>query len=213
MHQTTTHKPKILIGLPTMGNIHVMLAVRIMAWLSQAQQKGNINMSVYPTMNISPVDQARNNIVEEFLVGDCSHLLFVDADTIPPQNAIEKMLAADKDIISAITPIVEYDDKRKDSDSNGYYKKWNCVNEGDVFVHPNTGILPIKGAGSSCILIKRAVFEKMEKPWYRFLYKSDEGRDIVVGEDIHFMLKAIAAGFKPFCDTSIICTHFKQIGW
>jgi len=206
-------KPKVLIGLPTMGSIHTLLAIRIMAWLMEAQQKGNINVSIYPTMGVSPVDNARNEIVDELLRGDCTHLLFVDSDTIPPQNALEKMLLADKPIVTALTPIIEYDDKRKNSDSNGYYKKWNVVNWQDKFIEPYLGLIKIKGCGSSCILIKREVFEKMPKPWYRFLYQDDTGKVIFMGEDTHFIAKALGMGIEAWADTSIICGHNKAIIW
>jgi hypothetical protein len=119
----------------------------------------------------------------------------------------------DKDIASAITPIIEHDPKRK-TDSNGFYKVWNAVSEESrQHVHPHTGILPIIGAGGSCILIKREVFEKMPKPWYRFLYEDDNGKPCQVGEDIAFVGKAKGLGFSCCVDTSIICGHFKPIVW
>ena len=196
-----------------MGQVHIFLAVRVMAWLSEAYQSGAYDLSIYPAIGVQPVDNARNEIVQEFLKSDCTHLLFVDSDTVPPQETITKLLAADKDIISGLTPIIEYDDTWKHSDSNGFYKKWNVVNEKDQHASPHQGVIPIKGAGSSCILIKRAVFEKLKAPWYRFVYNDDSGKPVVVGEDIYFVIKAIGAGFKPFADTDVICSHHKSILW
>lgn len=212
-------KPKVLIGLPTMGSVHTMLMLRILTWCIEAHQKGNIGIAIYPTMGVSPVDNARNEIVEEFLKSDCSHLLFVDSDTIPPQNALERLLAINQDVVSAITPIVENDENRK-NDSNGFYKKWNCVGLDNKHVEPNKGVVPIQGCGSSCVLIKRKVFEKLEFPWYRFLYEDDngkmqykDGRKVIVGEDIYFTVKAVKAGFTAYADTNLICGHQKGIIW
>lgn len=204
--------PKILIGLPTMGSIHTLLAMNIMSWLTQSMQNRDKGVSIYPTMGVCPVDNARNEIVEEFLKSDCTHLFFVDSDTIPPIDALDKLLAHDKDIVSGITPIIEHDEKRQ-NDSSGFYKKWNCVGMDEKFVQPNTGLIPIKGAGGSCILIKRHVFEKLQKPWYRFIYQDDTGKDVNVGEDIYFIIKTIAAGFTPYADTSVIARHHKSIIW
>ena len=203
-----SNKPKILLGLPTMSSIHTWLMVDIASWMSDAFNKGKYNLSMYPTMSVQPVDNARNEIVTEFLKSDCTHLLFIDADTIPPQNVIDKMLEHDVPIITAITPIVEYDEK-----SQMFYKKWNCVDLNDKHVKPNTGVVEVKGAGASCIMIKREVFEKIERPYYRFLYQDDSGKDVCVSEDIYFIAKAVGAGYKCLADTSLICKHYKSTIW
>lgn len=194
-----------------MGNIHILLAVTMLSWFREAQE-GGYNLSVYPTMNVVPVDNARNEIVREFLKSDCTHLFFVDSDTIPPVNAIKKLLAADKPIVSALTPIVEHDEARK-NDSNGFYRKLNAVGEHGKHLNEYVGLVPIIGAGGSCILIRREVFEKMQYPWYRFQYQDDNGKETIVGEDIYFTAMAKSAGFQPWAETSVICKHNKPILW
>jgi GT2 family glycosyltransferase len=201
-------RPKVLIGLPTMGNIHTLLAVTLMSWVVDSITGGQYDISLYPTLSVQPVDNARNEIVEEFLKGNATHLLFIDSDTIPTPDALQKLLAHDLDIVSAITPIIEFDDNSK-----MHYKKWNAVGVDDKHVSPNKGLLEVKGVGSSCIMIKKEVFEKIEKPYYRFLYEDDNGKQILVGEDIHFTIKARAKGIKTYADTSIICKHQKSIMW
>lgn len=201
-------KPKIMLGLPTMSSMHTLLSVIIMGWVAEAAKTGEYNLSIYPTCSISPVDRARNEIVEAFLKSDCTHLFFIDADTIPPQDALKRLLAGNRDIVTAITPIVDYDEVAKE-----FYRKWNCVDQNDNHVKPNTGIIQCKGAGSSCIMIRRNVFEKMKKPWYEFIYKDDTGKDVNVGEDIAFVIKALSLGSNTYADTSIICRHYKSTLW
>ena len=207
-------KPKILVGLPTMGNIHVMLGITVMSWLSQAYKDGDYDLSVYPTVAVQPVDNARNQIVREFLESDCSHLLFVDSDTMPPQSALRQLLAVNQPIVSGLTPIIELDEVKKE-----YYRKWNCVGMDGKYLSPNTGVIPIKGAGSSCILIRREVFEKLTDPWYRFVYQDDNGKTefngepLIISEDVHFIMQAVAAGIPVFCDTSVVCAHHKSTIW
>jgi len=204
--------PKVLIGLPTMSSIHIWLAITIMSWVAE----NKVSVRVYPTLNVQPVDNARNAIVEEFLHGeakDCTHLFFIDSDTIPPQDAIYKLLAHNKDIVSGITAIVDHDEKLKDNESGGYYKKWNCVGMDEKHVKPHTGLLPVKGAGGSCLLIKREVFEKIEEPYFRFVYQDDNGKKVLVSEDIYFIAKALGKGIQTYADTSVVCQHQKSILW
>lgn len=205
-------KPKVFIGLPTMGNMNSLLVVALMQYFTNSVNRNDMDMMFYPTLGIKPVEKARNHIVQEFLKTDATHLFFIDADTIPPLDALDKLLKADKDIISGLTPIIEHDPTRA-NDSNGFYKKWNCVGEDDQLLKPNMGIVPIKGAGGSCILIKREVFEKQPEPWYKFLDKDDNGKPVEISEDIYFIIMSISRGFKPYADTSIICGHEKPIIW
>lgn len=195
-------KPKVLVAIPTMGSVHTMLLVTLSAWIVEAQS-GLYDLSLYPTINMQPVERARNHIVDEFLKTDCTHLLFVDSDTIPPLDALKRLLAHDKPIMSAITPIIEIDGRKNP------WRKWNCIDENDLHVNPNTGVKKVKGAGASCILIKREVFENMEQPYYEFRYQDDNGKEKTISEDIYFVIKNLAKGVETFADTSIICQHYK----
>lgn len=207
------NKPHVLIAVPTMGNINTLLVVMITKWIAEAYNSKDYNVSFYPSTCVSPVDRAREEIVEEFLKTDCTHIFWIDSDTVPKKDALRKLLERDEPIVSGITPIIVYDENRRDSDSNGFYKRWNCVGMDDVHVKPNTGVRYIRGAGGSCILVKREVYEKLEKPYYKFVYEDDNGKPTTISEDIYFIMKAITSGFKPLCDTSVIAGHYKSIFW
>lgn len=201
----TKRIPKIFIGIPTMGTVHPILMTVILGWMADAFQSGDYDIMIYPSINVQPVDNARNAIVKTFLETDATHLFFIDSDTIPPLSALRRLLAHDKPVMSGLTPIVELDEKTGD-----YWRKWNCVDSTDQFMQPNTGVRICKGSGGSCIMIKREVFEKMTAPWYRFEYKSDQGKDIMVGEDIYFIVNALSKGIHTYADTSILCQHEKK---
>jgi hypothetical protein len=210
---------KVLIGLPTMGNIHTFLFLVIVQWLVKALNENTMGISVYPTMSVQPVDNARNEIVETFLKSDCTHLFFIDSDTIPPEDAIEKLLALDADIASGITPIIELDQNRI-NDSSGFYKRSNVLGMDNELLQPNTGIHDMKAAGGSCLLIKRKVLEELSTPAFRFIYKdchpegvSFAGKKDMMSEDYYFCAKALGKGFTLKCDTSIMCRHQKSVLW
>lgn len=212
-------KPKILIGLPTMGSLHTFLAVIILKWAMKYSDNGKYNISIYPTMGVQPVDNARNEIVEEFLKSDCTHLFFIDSDTIPPEDALDKLMALDCDIASGITPIIELDQNRV-NDSSGFYKRSNILGMDNELIQPDTGIQDMKAGGGSCLLIKRNVLETLKKPIFRFVYKDCHpegvqfnGKKDMMSEDYYFCAKALGAGFKMKCDSSIICRHQKSSLW
>lgn len=212
-------KTKVLIGLPTMSSVHTFLMVYILKLVMKAQDEQKFGVSIYPTMSVQPVDNARNEIVEEFLKSDCTHLFFIDSDTIPPEDALEKLLALDTDIATGITPIIELDENRI-NDSSGFYKRSNILGIDDKLVEPDTGIQDAKAVGGSCVLIKRAVLEKLKKPIFRFVYKDCHPEGVYFGgtkdmmsEDYYFCAKALGEGFKIKCDASVIARHQKSVLW
>jgi hypothetical protein len=206
-------KPKIMVAIPTMGSINTLLVVVLTRWIAEAANTGKYNLSFYPTANVSPVDRAREEIVDVFLESDCTHLFWIDSDTVPKVEALTTLLAHDADIVSGLTPIIVYDETKKDSDSNGFKKKWNCVDLNEKHLTPHTGVHEIMGAGGSCLMVKRKVYETLERPCYKFRYKDDNGKDANISEDIYFTLMARSKGFKPICDTSVVAAHYKGIFW
>jgi GT2 family glycosyltransferase len=211
MENTT---PKILIAVPTMGHIHTTLTARLLHY--QARMKDQV--SFYFSDNVAPVDRARNQIIEKFLHipgTTFTHLFFIDSDTIPPPDALERLLAHDKDIVSGLTPIAKYDD-----DSKTYFTIDNCFLEAprDEFgkatetlvPERNTGLHQIVRCGGSCVLIKRKVFERLEPPYYDFDYNAKR-TEHTRSEDIRFCDNAIAAGFEIYADSDVVCGHHKAV--
>ena len=197
--------PKVLIGLPTMNSVNPLLMMTLLSWVAEGYQTGEYNLSIYPTINVQPVDNARNEIVENFLKSDCTHLFFIDSDTIPQLDALTRLLKHDQMIMSGMTPIVELDEE-----TQNYWRKWNCVGMDEKHLKPNTGVQQVKGAGGSCIMIKREVFEKMPPPYFRFIYQDDNGKECFVSEDIYFVVKALGLGIKTYADTTILANHQKS---
>jgi GT2 family glycosyltransferase len=127
----------------------------------------------------------------------------VDSDTIPPEDALDKLLELDVPIATGITPII----KGNKPYANVY------IHAGDV-EHPYPiaktpmGIFEVVGCGASCLLIRRDVLEKMEKPWFKSL-EFDNGA--VCSEDLFFCEKAIQAGFTITAHSGVRCGHAKTI--
>lgn len=134
----------------------------------------------------------RNKIVDDLLKGDFTHLFFLDADTIPPTGTIARLLKHDKDIVSALE-IYQLEGKLI----------WNyqLLTEDEDLSSP---LIKVEGASSSCILMKRQVFEKMEWPWYEMQYTRDSK---FTGDDFYFCHKAAKLGFETWVDRSIECIH------
>jgi glycosyltransferase involved in cell wall biosynthesis len=147
------------------------------------------------------IDQIRNLIAE--WAKNYDYLFSVDSDIILPKDALRKMIAADKDIVSGM-----YIQRIPNSHILEIYmvnKNGGIVNIPDEFIAPYNGLVEIAGCGFGCCLVKGEVFRAMEYP--HFYYKSAIDHNDTVSEDIYFCKKARDLEFKIWVDTTIKCDH------
>jgi len=148
------------------------------------------------------VDRARNRLVEQMLHHplDPTHIFFLDADIVPPSDALMKLLRHRLPIVS------------------GMYRKRLPPYEPMAFLRRGKALRPIsaKGArlrkvdvvGAGCLLIRREVFEKMPSPWFASEWRS-EGH---LSEDFSFCEKAKKFGHKIMVDVSVRPLHLESMG-
>lgn len=94
-------------------------------------------------------------------------------------------------------------------------RQCRCKGTGlDPFVfrtHQKLGPFPLKvdSVGTAAVVIARRVFEKMEFPWFRFLYRPSG--EILLTEDHYFCWKAMEYGFEVWADPKLHCSHYKTV--
>ena len=181
---------KVMIGVPTLfPYVHTNFWK---SWMKLSKPEGH--MVMVATGSITSV--ARNKIVEYARHHKCSHVMFLDSDMTFPQDAIQKLITHDKDIVCGLyfqrdpphlpAAIVGVDGRiTKEQISLGRLQE-------------------IDAAGTGCMLIKTEVFEKMSYPWFDYqVYKGYTYHT----EDVIFCKKAKELGYKIYVDTSIKCGH------
>ena len=85
------------------GNITEVCFSSYLGFTIMALQN-NINFQIDTLSNESNVNRARNTCAAKFLSGDCTHLMFVDADIQFDPKDIVKLINHDKDIVGGIYP-------------------------------------------------------------------------------------------------------------
>ena len=96
-------------------------------------------------------------------------------------------------------------------DANGpvwSFKKngWWCSRKESL----GDGLIKTIAMGGSALLVKREVFDRLERPCFKITYKAidEEGRCFNEGEDEYFCRIAIEAGYDVIVDPTIVCKHF-----
>lgn len=188
---------KILCCIPTLGNIRIELALRLYQWKAHYDDF----FDVY-TSSIRPLYEARNDCVRTFLESDASYLFFVDSDAVPPLNVIEQLLSHgfEKKIVSGLCHEMKLD-------LDGSLKRVPLIlrqiegGEYRISDEALTGLVEVDATGTICVMIHRAVFVKVEDPWF---YSR--------AEDFYFYKKAEEAGLKIYVDCDCVITHYLEVG-
>jgi FkbM family methyltransferase len=188
-------KKKILVAIPTAKYVETQTFKSL--WDLTVPEGYELDFQYFYGYNIS---QIRNLIADWAKRYD--YLLSVDSDIVLPKDALVKMLAADKDVISGLyiqrIPGTQTVEVYMDTANGG------CTNIPYSLLE-NRGVVEIAACGMGCALIKGEVFRKMEYP--HFFYKEALTMQGTVSEDVYFCMKAREIGFKVWADTSIKCDH------
>lgn len=129
---------KIGIILPTRGLVFTRVEEEI------EKLRKQYDIEVYRS-NSLPIPEGHNHLTEKALGDGKEVLFFIEEDTVPPAGALEKMLAVTKD---ADIACIDYG-----------VAGWGCVardTKGEIL-----------WCGLGCTVIKRQVFEALERPYFR----------------------------------------------
>jgi len=150
------------------------------------------------------VDQARNHIARCAIEGQFSHVFFVDADIVLPPDALLKLLAHDKDVVSGL-----YGRKRIGSNVVEVFN-WNPNARNGVSTLQLKQLMPpglhkVAAVGLGCCLIKTGVFKRMQYPMFEYFYPEDP--TMTISEDIVFCQNVYDNKMVVFVDSSVVCGH------
>lgn len=159
----------------------------------------------------APRDFNRNFLCRQFLDNkQFQWMLFVDDDTIVPNDIISLLIEVDKPVVVGVQPL--------------FFRKMMVVNisyeiqpPGEKMEWPNWVAWefrqpphPIKCCGFGCVLIHRDVLERIGHPWFVENYGDVYGENAVT-EDIDFCRKCDERGIEMWVCPSAICGHVKSI--
>jgi len=194
---------KIMIGVLNQGWIHTKLAETLLKLIIQASDKGHELEFFFS--DEKPIDYNRNFIVDKFLKTDCEILFMIDSDMVIPENILD-MIKPGYDVVSAVVfttkkgipyPII----MKKAKDDFAFVPMADPNDVIDEYTE-------VDGIGTGCIYIRRSVFDKIERPFFRFQY--DLNGCIELSEDYFFSNKVKAADIKLSVATKFIVGHYKS---
>lgn len=145
------------------------------------------------------VSQVRNLIADWGKNYD--YIFCVDSDIVLPKDALEKMVFAQKDVVSGV-----YIQRLPGNIPEIYRQDYSRFAYEEVM--RNDRLFEIGACGFGCVLINSEVLRKI--PYPHFVYKEAIDHANTLSEDVYFCMKAREHGFKIWCDNSIRCDHVGQ---
>lgn len=208
----------VAIGLPTVGPPTWTLLEGLMG----LQRPGGKLYLRTTRKDGVDVAKARTLIGEWFLEGtDAEYLLMVDRDASLHPGTLMRLLSWEQPIVSAlcfcrhipVTPTVYRGTK---PGMEGFLiqvyetRKWLhdhpelWTKEGHALLDPapKDSLTRVDATGAHCLLVRRDVFEEIDKPWF-------VANEWCSGEDNYFCRQATRAGFPVFVDRSVISGHLQ----
>lgn len=178
-----------------MGWIATELVVNLIHWLK------NYDVMIWTPVGLRPIPYARNVCVKEFLKSERDFLWFIDADTIPPENALSLLLSRPVKAITGVVKTVKFED--------GIAKDVGMIlrknHEGYKSVY-GKGVEKIDAAGFGCMFIERKVFDVVPFPWFE-----DKPWGNIRGSDFLFCEKLVQKGIPLHAHFDVRCKHRKEV--
>lgn len=184
----------------------------------EALHKVGIPTAYYLLSGNCHVDDARNSIVQEFLLSDCTDLVFLDADVVWEPEELIKLCRFDVDVVGGVYPFRRDDAKSKENMPVVMYPG---------HVEPDErGLIEVAGLPTGFMRIRRHVLETLAadacKHWKRtdrrsmvpILFERGFLPDPVnpkiggrLGGDLNFCRKWIENGGKVFAASELHLGH------
>jgi len=145
------------------------------------------------------ISENRNAITKHMLDAGADWVLYLDDDHILSRDVLMRLLAADKDVISA-----HYVQRQP---------PFNCVAmqtelPNGKFLYKKlepteSGLVKVAAAGAGCLLVRRKVIEALDAPYWTL----GQIHPASWGDDLHFCSRVRKAGFDIWVDLDNAIGH------
>jgi len=177
-------KNKLFVATPMYGGMAHGLYIKSSLDLQTTFSKYGVETKFSFLFNESLITRARNYLVDEFLRSGFTHLLFIDSDIHYNPQDVLALMALDKDVIGGPYPKKSInwgnialaarnhpDLEAKELENLVGEYVFNVVKGTSQF--QVTDPLEVLEIGTGFMMVKREVFERMEKAYPNIRYKPD----------------------------------------
>jgi hypothetical protein len=143
----------------------------------------------------STLQENRERLIKKALSNGATHLILLDDDHAFPPDTFRWMLDRDQDVLTTnyVRRTVPTYPVARGLDKQLLYTR-----------HESTGLEEVMYSGLGVACIKASVFDNLPEPWFDFVWEEHPkhpGQWVIgMSEDVYFMNKLRAAGYKVMVD-------------
>lgn len=207
-------KKKILICIPAYDS--KIFALGMVSLFDNMKELEKLGHEVTFTIEMSNVylDLTRNKLVDTFLSGEWTDMVFFDSDLAFDSDAIVKLMKHDVPVIGGAYPYRGANDQGYPIDIKLDENNFPVVDKEKQIIeclHIPTGLMRIQR--KTFDLLNKAYPNNRDKDGKTFHFRtgllfSDRGDFQYYGEDVYFCKICNEAGIKVYCDPTINFIHF-----
>lgn len=195
---------KLLLCVPLATD--AMMDVRCAAWCTAMNGHPQVEMRWAQNINC---DEGRNALIAAGLADpEVSHFFFLDSDTIPPIDGVQRLMDLNLPVVCGLTPILLH----------GTSLAWNVRTPDDGGWWPQQRPLPqepfaTRHVGGTTILLQRCVLESIEYPWFNRVSRDPRQNQGTVYQsgDVYFSERINEAGWRIWAHPGVRCSHIKPV--
>lgn len=204
---------RLMISIPAYdGKLNIGAAFALPQLALDSKQFG-FHLQLAHMSGSSIITRARNALVHQFMLSDCTDMLFIDADINFKNTDVLRLLAlsGDKDVVCGAYP--------RRGGKTSFFTDLDFTRNGEV-IHED-GLLRVKRIGTGFMLIRRHVIERLieRHPEWRYHVDVDDSHHYAVfdfqatpegyiGEDYLFCDRVREAGMQVHLDPEVNLGHF-----
>jgi hypothetical protein len=191
---------KVHISMPCYGGMLTESTfMSFIKWANTARQLG-IDWTLETMVNESLISRARNTLTAKFLdMPEATHLFFVDADIGWEPWHLLVLLNRDKDVIAGLYPMKTMP------------IKW-VVNGFEGAETGPDGLQEVSKAGTGFLLMKKHVFEKLNKHPAVKQYKNDIGLDPKYDQYLKTYFDTAVRQNRYYSEDWTFCENWRDLG-
>lgn len=199
--------PSVLVSIPHRPGERIEAG--LVGWLLRQQARSLTGQAAFALgvdiIKGKPFDAQRNRQAASFLATRYEWLLFVDADIVPPEDAIDRLLLHDKAICGIASLSFQFEEPFA-----VVLEKVPEVEYGYRQIAKLSGLVQCDAIGLACCLIKREVFGRLQPPWFEEILI--DGGKATRDADFVFCEKARAVGYEVWVDCDRLTDHQVTVG-
>ena len=201
---------KLAICIPSNGawcaDFGYCLAQLCVYCASALFEEGQSREVLFIDKRTSNLPRSRHECLEDALMQDCTHALFIDTDQTFPMDTAHRLLRWKKPVVACNIPL-------KVMPSFPTARARGASPFGTP-IYSNSarnpmGLEKVWRVGAGIMMIDLSILEKIEKPWFEIRYSDKHSQ--FVGEDWYFVKRVEDAGFDVFIDHDL-SRHVGHVG-